>query len=134
VSINTRVRFLEPIDPRAVFAFASGLVEAGGSQHFTAGSEPMYPGDHWPLNPRIRTTGDSEASIKVEYGTEGSALIEEWEAYPQYAEDYPLEQRGPRAYVLLDIESSGGYRYEDHPTWLAAIVAWSPVPVSTETD
>jgi len=134
VSINTRVRFLEPIDPRAVFTFASGLVDASRSQHFTAGSEPMYPGDHWPLNPRIRTTGDSEASIKVEYGAEGSALIEEWEAYPQYAEDYPLEQRGPRAYVLLDIESSGGYRYEDHPAWLAAIVEWSPVPVSIETD
>jgi len=127
MSINTQVRFLAPVDPRAVFSFASWLVDmpAGGFIHAAAGSEPMHAGDYWPLNPRLRTTGGSQASVKVEYGSEGSPVIEEWEAYPQYADDYPLAERPPAAYVVLDIESSGGYRYEDHPSWLAAVVAWA---------
>jgi hypothetical protein len=48
----------------------------------------------------------------MEYGHEGSLLIEEWEANPQYAEDYPPHVRGPRAYVELAIDSPYGYEDE----------------------
>lgn len=120
MTINSRIRFLDPVDPREVFDFAAALVNMPASSfvHQAPGSEPLYLNDFWPLNPRICTAGGSDASVTVEYGAEGSRLIEEWEVYP---EDIPSEQRGPQAYVLLDFESSGGFRYEDHPAWVQAV-------------
>lgn len=132
MSVNTRLRFLEPVDPRAVFKAVAELVHTphGAFNHQPAGSEPTH--DFWPINPRIRTNGGSDASVTVEYGSEASLLVEEWDVYPEYADDYPPNLRGPHAYVLLDIESSGGHLYDMHHAWRDAVLQWSPVPVAVE--
>jgi hypothetical protein len=133
--INSRIRFLEPIDPRAVFNFAAALVNMPERNFRYRGSESMHFDDWWPLNPRIRTVDGADVSVVVEYGAEGSLLVEEWDAYPEYAHEYPLAQRGPRGYVLLDFQSSGGHLYEKHSDWVAAVLAnWPGLSMSLQDD
>lgn len=125
MSATMRIRFLQPVDPREVFDLAAGLVKLpeGEFQHQAPGSED---GD-WPLNPRIRSNSGATRGgiIRLEYGAEGSRLVQEWHAWPEYADDYPAEQRGPDGYVELDITNSGGLRYEMLPVWEAKVIEWA---------
>jgi hypothetical protein len=73
------IRFLEPIDPRSVAEFCGRLVNVpeSGFVHLAPGWRWNFgDDDYWPLNPHLETQGDG--SVYVEYGSEGSRLIEDY--------------------------------------------------------
>ena len=137
MTLTTRVRFTEPIDPRTVWNRVRELINAPENYRWThhgAGSRPMHEGDHWPLNPEFyaESAQGADAWARVEYGAEGSALVEEWDAYPQYADDYPLDQRGPRAYVLVHLDESVQADAAVYPRIVAAMAQLGPIAWRTD--
>jgi hypothetical protein len=126
--VTVAIRFLEPIDPRSVAEFCAGLVNVpgGGFVHLAPGSRWNFGGDdYWPLNPHLEAEGD--ASVYVEYGNEGSPLIEDYSPFPFLIDDELIEMSGPRCYLQLLINGPGEYEYVPHSEWETAVLAWSPV-------
>lgn len=122
--VAVAIRFLEPIDPRLVANFCAGLVNAAESRvvHLAPGSKWNFgDDDYWPLNPHLEAKGD--ASVYLEYGNEGSRLIEQ---FPALVDDELVNLSGPHCYLELLI-NSGEYEYVPHSAWEKAVLAWSPV-------
>lgn len=77
--------------------------------HLAPGSQWNYGDDfYWPLNPHLEAEGD--ASVDVEYGNEGSPLIEDYSPFPELVDDELIEMSGPRCYLQLVINGPRGVR------------------------
>lgn len=127
--VTVAIRFLEPIDPRSVADFCANLVHVpeGGVTHRAPGSRWYYDDDdYWPLNPHFEAES-GEASVYIEYGNEGSHLIEGYSTFPELVDDALIKMCGPPCYLELLINSPGEYEYVPHSEWETAVLAWSPV-------
>lgn len=103
MTMTTRIRFTEPVDPRMVWMATRIAISAPVGYtwvHHAANSEPMHdPNPLW-----MADSGQGAGAWAImRFGADGGRLVEEWEHSPQYADDYPADQRGPNAYVELEL-------------------------------
>ena len=126
MTFTTRIRFTEPVDPRAVWGKVAALVNAPDGYRWThrGANDDVI---HAP-NPSLWADPDqgADAWARLYYGHEGSLLIEDDDGV-----------RCPPAYVevALDtgIDEHGEYARLHHG-YVRAITAWSSVPVVWRDD
>ena len=105
MTTTSRIRYLEPVDPRAVFELAGGLAGdlIGRPSHHRA-DHRLFP------NPYIRADF-TDALVVVEYGHEGAKL----------AGDEPTD---PAGHAEVRISTTGATPDAAHLAWITALM-WS---------
>jgi hypothetical protein len=127
MSLDTTIRFLTPVDPRAVWTAMSAIIEAPAD----------YTWERYPYNPNMGSlfapnptwnacSGQgAQAVATMIYGAEGSLLNDD-----EY-EGVPAGQLPPPAYVELTLTNGAKDR---HPEFLEKIIAWAGAPVAVQDD
>ena len=123
MSLDTTIRFLTPVDPRAVWSAMSTIIEAPAD----------YTWDRYPANPDMVALfapnptwsapggQGAQACAVMSYGAEGSRLNDS-----EYA-DFPADQVPPPAYVEVTLTNGDRDR---HGEFLERLVAWAGSPVA----
>jgi len=117
MTLTTHVRFLDPIDPRDVWAMAQDMVGVPADYRFEyhrVGS-PMWPGSELTnTNSGYFAEPDQGAGalLALDYGEEGSLLIDD------------PELEWPPAYVELTFDTPYGAAV-DHRPWITHCINWA---------
>ncbi len=115
MTLTTRIRFTEPVDPRHIWERVQAAI--GAPDGYTWQRRPAND-EIWGANPSF--VADSEqgagAWAMMFYGPEGSRLVDAWE-------EYPVGTAPPPAYVEVTLING---RRERHPQYLAAITCGLP--------
>lgn len=115
MTLTTHVRFLDPIDPRDVWAMAQemvGVPDGFQFKHFSAGQVIFGSLTYDNAGYRAMAGQGAGALIDLEYGPEGSLM-----------RDDP-ELTWPEAYVELCFDTPYGAQV-DHRPWIAQCITWA---------
>ena len=121
MTLTTHIRFVDPVDPRAVWDAAQEIVGVPNGYHwevFPANQRREHSGLVFP-NAEWSAPADQGANalMWMWYGHEGGRLLDD----PEEPEIEP----GPPAYVELCLDTPYGAAV-DHRPWIAALQAQFP--------